>query len=234
MSGNIYRYFWEIPPTPIYTEQDQAGLKHKAGVKLIRWGWFCFCWLKSPLQVLYIWVIGCLENKISWACIGNTPMKVSFKEVDDYESRIEKLVVVGNIRAVIYRWCRTLGASTRIAMHTHCYRIATLPHFHTTLHTHSLTLLKDCHTATLPHCTALGASTRIAMHTHTATGLPHCNAPGLPCTLTVSHCTLHMHTSVGPQIKSWPIDSAIANFTAFGHTFTIKNYSNPQKRKLDP
>ena len=38
----------------------------------------------------------------------------------------------------------------------------------------------------------------------------------------------------GLKIKSWPINSAIANFTVFGHTFTIKIDSNLRKKFLDP
>ena len=36
------------------------------------------------------------------------------------------------------------------------------------------------------------------------------------------------------KIKGWPIDSVIANFTVFGHTFTIEIDSNLRKKFLDP
>ena len=38
----------------------------------------------------------------------------------------------------------------------------------------------------------------------------------------------------GYKTKSWPIHSALANFTAFGYTFAIKIVSNPKKKVLKP
>ena len=32
---------------------------------------------------------------------------------------------------------------------------------------------------------------------------------------------------VGYEIQSWPMDSALANFTAFGYTFPKKNHFQP-------
>ena len=38
----------------------------------------------------------------------------------------------------------------------------------------------------------------------------------------------------GYKPKSWPIDSALANLTAFGYTFAIKIVSNPKKKVSSP
>ena len=38
----------------------------------------------------------------------------------------------------------------------------------------------------------------------------------------------------GYKTKSWPIDSALANFTAFGYTFAIKIVSDPKKKFSSP
>ena len=88
-------------------------------------------------------------------------------------------------------------------MHTHT--ATGLPHNHTArspnskihctctplshriaMHTHRVTLLQDCHTATL-QCTRIATPT-VSHYCRIATS--HCIwiAPGLPCTLRVSHC----------------------------------------------